>query len=152
MKEKEKTEWLKKIRLAKYASLKFKENKSEAETELMEAIEDTLFDMDISSIEIDNYFNSFIQGDLEEKITTKCNEIFDEILSKMEHSGKGEINTNKFPEFYFKIQEVIAMDSDMAPMLLEEAEKRAKVEHILIKSTDMEGNDIGNHTYYFSKK
>lgn len=118
----------------------------------MRAIETTLFDMGISSIEIDNYFNSFIQDDLEEKISIKCNDLFDEILSKIEHSKDEEIDTKKFPEFYFKIQEVLAMDSDMAQVLLKEAEKRVNVEHILMHNSDMEGNDLGNHVYYFSKK
>ena len=152
MKEKERKEWLKKIRLAKYTSLKLKKDKSKDEIELMRAIETTLFDMGISSIEIDNYFNSFIQDDLEEKISIKCNDFFDEILSKIEHSKDEEIDTKKFPEFYFKIQEVLAMDSDMAQVLLKEAEKRVNVEHILMHNSDMEGNDLGNHVYYFSKK
>ena len=152
MEEKEKISWLRKIRLAKYASLKLKENKSEDEQTLMKAIENTLFDMGVNARAITNYINNFIQGNLEEKMATKCNEIFDDILKKMETTRKEVIDTKSFPEYYFKIQEVIAMDSDMAKHFLKEAEERVNVEHVLITSTDMEGNDRGGHTYYFSKK
>ena len=152
MEEKEKIFWLRKIRLAKYASLKLKENKSEEELTLMKAIENTLFDMGVNARAITNYVNNFIQGNLEEKIAIKCNEIFDDILKKMETTRKEVIDTKSFPEYYFKIQEVIAMDSDMAKNFLKEAEERVNVEHVLINSTDMEGNDRGGYTYYFSKK
>ena len=82
----------------------------------------------------------------------KCNEIFDDIVTKMESSKEKTINTNIFPEIYFKIQEIIAMDSELASNLLEEAERQAHIEHVTFMNSDREGNDCENYTYYFPKK
>ena len=82
----------------------------------------------------------------------KCNEIFDDIVTKMESPKEKTINTNIFPEIYFKIQEIITMDSELAVTLLKEAERQAHIEHVIFMNSDREGNDRGNYTYYFSKK
>lgn len=152
MNKAEKTEWLKKIRLTKYASLKLKSQKTKNDMELMTAIEQTLLDMGIGYDEINNYCDWLSQDNLEERIALKCNEIFDDIVIKIESSKEKTINTHTFPEIYFKIQEIIAMDSELASTLLEEAERQAHIEHVTFMNSDREGNDCGNYTYYFSKK
>lgn len=61
MNKAEKTEWLNKIRLTKYASLKLKNQKTKNDMELMTAIEQTLLDMGIGYDEINYYCDYFNQ-------------------------------------------------------------------------------------------
>jgi len=74
------------------------------------------------------------------------------IKTKIENPKEGYISTIAHPEYYYRIQEVLMMDTDLAAEVLEEAEKRANIEHTSSHSEDLQGNNIGGYTYYFSKK
>lgn len=145
----------KNLRLAKYKSLSLK--KDAESQKLMKEIEELLLESGFTKeqlqLEVENYaINEFPCQ--EEVIKNKAQEIMYDITKtlKEENPEAGYISTIDYPEYYYRIQEVLMMDSDFAAEVLEEAERRANIEHTSSHSEDLQGNNIGGYTYYFSKK
>lgn len=151
----EEKEWLKRIRLAKYKSLSLKEDNDSQK--LMKWFEELLLEEGFTKEELQLELERFKREELPDKdeiLKNKVGEIMYDIVATLEEKKpeKGYISTSDYPEYYYRIQEVVAMDTELGPELLMEAERRANIEHSDYHNEDLQGNDIGNHTYYFSKK
>ncbi len=105
----------------------------------------------IKESEIEKEIEHFI-NDIYEYDSVVNQTLLPMIKTKIENPKEGYISTIAHPEYYYRIQEVLMMDTDLAAEVLEEAEKRANIEHTSSHSEDLQGNNIGGYTYYFSKK
>lgn len=154
--EKKKIEgWLKRIRLAKYKSL-YSSGMSDVERELIDVIKKNLLADGFTEEQLQLELENYEQNELPNKdaiIKIKVDEIIYDIAAKLEKKGQTTpISTDIYPEYYYRIQEVIAMDSVIGAQLLQEAEEKANIEHVIFNNTDFYGNNLGGNTYYFSKK
>lgn len=151
----ESKEWFKRIRLAKYKSLSLKGDKDSLE--LMKRMEEVLLEDGFTKEELKLELENYVTNELPNKddiLKNKVDEIMYDIVATLEEKKpeNGYISTSDYPEYYYRIQEVVAMDTELGSELLQEAEKRANIEHSDYHNTDLQGNNIGNYTYYFSKK
>lgn len=148
-------EWLKRLRLAKYKSLSLKEDNDSQK--LMREIEELLLEEGFTKEELQLELERYKREELPNKdeiLKTKVEEIMYDITTTLEEKKpeKGYISTSDYPEYYYRIQEVVMMDTELGGELLMEAERRADLEHTSYHNVDFQGNDIGNYTYYFNKK
>lgn len=148
---KEAKEWIKRIRLAKYKSL-YLDGKNSL---LMNQIEKLLLEDGFSKEQLQAELNDYVQNEApnqDEVIKVKVDSIMYDLTSALEQTKDGSLNTNDHPEYYYRIQEVVAMDPQLSSQLLGEAIERMNIEYTSFHSEDLNGNDLGNYTYYFSKK
>lgn len=143
---------VRKVRLAKYKYLSLVSSDVN-ELNLLAIIEKLLlndgFTKEELQLELDNYReNEFLNR--EAIIRNRVKEIILEITEKLKFSES--INTSDYPIYYYKIQEVVAMDSKLGAKLLKEAFERASIEYAIWHSEGMYGDDLGNYTYYFERK
>lgn len=148
-------EWLKRIRLAKYKSLSLKEDNDSQK--LMKEFEELLLEEGLTKEELQLELERYKREELPNKdgiLKNKVEEIMYDIVATLEEKKpeNGYISTSDYPEYYYRIQEVVMMDAELGGNLLMEAERRADLEHTSYHNEDLQGNDIGNYTYYFNKK
>lgn len=152
---KEAKEWVKRMRLAKYKNLSSKEDN--ASLELKEKIEELLLNDGFTKKELQLELESYKKEELPNKkeiLKTKVEEIVHDIIATLETKKpeKGYISTIDYPDYYYRIQEVVMTDTELAAELFQEAERRANLEHSSIHGEDLQGNNTGGYVYFFNKK
>lgn len=148
MKKTEK-EWRKVIQLAHFARLSIKPEKAAPTAEEMSEI--LKKDYALTDEDLQKELNRFKKDVLPKKeaiIKKKASKIMRDIVKKLE-KGKS-LSTNDNREIYYRMQEILAIDPNIANQALQDEEEKSNVTHTMIHRTNLSGADLGGHTYYFS--
>jgi len=148
-------EWLTRIRLAKYKSL-CTTKANEVDTTLIHEIEELLLESGYTKIQLQEEVKNYACNELQkinEVIQVKADEIMHDLLVALDNQEDNKtLNTNQYPEYYYRIQEIVAMDETIGSEILDQAIEKANIEYNVFHNIDQNGNDLGGYTYYFSKK
>ena len=151
MKKTEK-EWRKVIQLAHFARLSIKPEQAAPTAEKMSEI--LKKDYALTDEDLQKELNRFKKDVLPKKeaiIKQKASKIMRDIVKELKKLEKGKsLSTNDNREIYYRMQEILAIDPKIANQALKDEEEKANVTHTVIHRTNMKGDDLGNHTYYFS--
>ena len=152
MKKTEK-EWRKIVQLAHYARLSI--NPEQVSPEAEELGETIKKEHGLSETDLQKELKKFKEEVLPKKetiIRQKATEIIRDIEAGLKKLQKGEsLSTNgDNREIYHRMQEILAIDPKIAGQALKEEEAKANISHTIIHRTNLNGDDLGGHTYYFS--
>ena len=145
-------EWRKIVTLTNFASLSNNKGSECSEVEKLREIlkkEHGLTEEDLRK-EL-NRFKKEVAPQKEVIIKQKVDKIMREIVKGLKKLEKGEsLSTSDNVEIYYMMQEILAIDYIITNQIFQEEEEKANVSHTIIYATDLKGNDLGGHTYYFS--
>ena len=98
-----------------------------------------------------NRFKKDVLPKKEAIIKQKASKIMRDIVKGLKKLEKGKsLSTNDNQGIYHRMQEILAIDPKIANQALQDEEEKANVTHTIIHRTNMKGDDLGGHTYYFS--
>ena len=145
-------EWRKIIQLTHFARLSIKPEQAAPTAEKMSEI--LKKDYALTDEDLQKELNRFKKDVLPKKeaiIKQKASKILRDIVKGLKKLEKGKsLSTNDNREIYYRMQEILAIDPKIANQALQDEEEKANVTHTKIHRTNMKGDDLGNHTYYFS--
>jgi len=145
-------EWRKIIQLAHFARLSINPEQAAPTAEEMSEILKKDYGLTEEDLQKElNKFKEEVEPKKESIIKKKAAKIMKDIVKGLKKLEKGAIlSTNDNREIYHRMQEILAIDPKIANQALQEEQEKANVTHTKIHRTNMKGDDLGNHTYYFS--
>lgn len=145
-------EWRKIIQLTHFARLSIKPEQAAPTAEKMSEILKKDYGLTDEDLQKElNKFKDEVEPQKESIIKKKASKIMKDVVKGLKKLKKGEIlSTHDNREIYYRMQEILAIDPKIANQALQDEEKKANVTHTVIHRTNMKGDDLGNHTYYFS--
>lgn len=153
--EKTEKEWRKIVLLARYNSLRSDVNSQETNNDNILKVEDILEkEYDLSQKDLEEQLQQYKKDVLPQKeaiIKQRAKEIMSDIARELnEIRTDDSFSTADNREIFHRIQEILAMDGDIANEALQEAEKKANITHTMFHQTNLNGDNLGGHVYYFS--
>ena len=153
MKRNEK-EWRKIVQLTHYARLSLSSNPEQASPQAEEFKKVLKKEHGLSETDLQKELNKFKEEVLPKKetiIKQKAAEILSDIVEGLKRLKEGEaLSTNDNREIYHRMQYILAIDPNVAGQALQEEEAKANITHTRVHATNLDGDDLGGHTYYFS--
>lgn len=148
-------EWLKRIRLAKYKSLCTTKT-NEIDPTLTYEIEEFLLESGYTKEQLQKEVKDYAYNQLpkiNEVLQVKADEILHDLLVALDvQENNKTLNTHQYPEYYYRIQEIVAMDETIGSEILDQAIEKANIEYNVFNNIDESGNDLAGYTYYFYKR
>lgn len=152
MKKTEK-EWRKIVQLTHYARLSSSNNPQQVSAKAEDFKKILKKEHGLSEADLQKELNKFRKEVLPKKetiIKQKAAEIMSDIAEGLKKLKKGEsLNTSDNREIYHRMQEILAIDPNIASKAFQEEEEKANISHTMVHSTNLCGDDLGGHTYYF---
>lgn len=143
-------EWITRIRLARYKSLSISTQMTEYEEKVMfKQIKQMLLEDGITEETINqealNYSN-LSEDERKKQIVEKVEVLVSQIAILLKTND--EIDSKDYPELYYRIEEIIALNPDLGNQLIKEAFERESINNAKNCSDSLYG---GGCSYYFSK-
>ncbi|MBQ2917572.1 MAG: hypothetical protein IJE59_05395 [Clostridia bacterium] len=147
-------EWRKIVQLTYYARLSLISNSGDDGSEAKKFKRILKKEHGLSETDLQKELNKFKEEVLPKKetiIKQKAAEIISDIVEGLKKLKNGEfLNTDDNREIYHRIQEIIAIDANLANEVLQEGVEKANITHRVVHTTNFCGDDLGGYTYYFS--
>lgn len=149
--KREYTEWIKKVRLAHVKRLSTSNKPLENnEKEILIKIKQLLLESGLTEGDIDQeilQYKELTDEDKKQLLEDKVQNLVSQIISYLDDAS--EVSSKDYPELYHRIQELVALNPDVANELINDFFEREKISHFTSCGDSIYG---GPCTYYFSKK
>lgn len=145
-------EWRKIVLLAHYKRLSSIPKLQDEQKKILQKVtnilkEEYLLSEEDLSKELQQYKTEVLPN-RENVIRQKSSELFGDIVTELKKMKTDEsLSTHDNPEIRNRLEEIIAMGGGQ---ILEEEERKVNVSHTMFYQTNISGDDLGGHTYYFS--
>ncbi len=152
--EKTEKEWRTIVLLANYKRLCSTGNSQETNSERQKVKDILKGECGLSEEDLEKELQQYKEEVLPQKeaiIKQKAKDIMNDIVKALNEIKSDEsLSTADNREIFHRMQEILALDGDIADEALQEEEKKANITHTLIHQTNLNGDDLGGHVYYFS--